>query len=261
MLGKIITVDTNTELFRALRPQKCENLTRVGGFKDGGYLVPLQYLTNLTAFVNFGVGEDFDFEIELQKKFGVPKILSYDSLVSLKYFIVLVLKSFIKFFLFKATIFLVLHRLILLLKFFKFYTLGSNTKFFKVKINKFNVDQILSNLPQNSALKVDIEGGEYQILDSISANKSKFNFVIIEFHSIQLNEVIINKFIKALNNEFFCAHLSFNNRLSDMHIFPQTIEVTLCRGEAKFNNFIRKIPNAKLDWHFPDKPIYVLNYD
>ena len=260
MLGKTIAVDASTELFRALRPRKCDNLIRVGGFKDGGYLVPLQYLTNLTAFVNFGVGEDFDFEIELQKKFGVMKIHSYDSTVSLKYFIVHVIKGFIKIFLFKASISLILHRLLLLIKFFTFYTLRSDANFFKIKIDQSNIEKILSDLPQNSAIKVDIEGGEYQILDAISTNKSKFNFIIIEFHTIQSNEEAINKFIKSLNNEFFTAHLSLNNRLSDVYILPQTIEVTLCKGDAKFYDLISQIPNVKLDWHFPDKPIYSLNY-
>ena len=51
-------------------------------------------------------------------------------------------------------------------------------KFFKVKIEKFNSEKILSNLPQNSAMKVDIEGGEYSILNIICANKSKLNFII-----------------------------------------------------------------------------------
>jgi hypothetical protein len=80
VLEKTIKVDTNLEIWRILRPRKYEDLTRVGGFKDGGYLVPLEHLRNITTFVNFGVGEDFDFEIELQKSI---KYLKYYLLIHL----------------------------------------------------------------------------------------------------------------------------------------------------------------------------------
>jgi hypothetical protein len=261
MLEKVITIDTNTDLFRELRPHRCEDLTRVGGFKDGGYLVPLGYLRNLKTFVNFGVGEDFDFEIELRRSYGVLKILSFDSLVSTNYFMIHFLKGLIKVFLFRSKTRVVFQRLILLLKFVYFYSLSSKVKFFKVKIDEFNAEAILSDLPQNSAIKVDIEGGEYAILNTICTHKSKLNFIILEFHSIQLNEITILNFIKNLGSEFFIAHLSINNWNSDINLLPQTIEVTFCRGSAKYNDFVDKLPNDKLDWHFPNKPIYQLNYN
>lgn len=261
MLAKNIPIDTNTDLFRELRPHRCEDLTRVGGYKDGGYLVPLGYLKGLTTFVNFGVGEDFDFEIQLKHKYGVSKILSFDSLVSKRYFVIHFLKGLIKFFKLKAGISVVFQRFFLLLKFIYFYSLLFDIKFIKVKIDKFNADSILSNLPQNSALKVDIEGGEYAILDTICTHKSKLNFIILEFHSIQLNEITILNFIKNLGSEFFIAHLSINNWSSDVNLLPQTIEVTFCRGSAKYNDFVDELPNDKLDWHFSNKPIYSLNYN
>ena len=260
MLERTIKVDVTLEIWKVLRPHKCDNLTRVGGFKDGGYLVPLEYLEKLTTFVNFGVGEDFDFEIELRRKYSALKILSFDSLVSIKYFTIHFFKGLIKFFLFRSKIYVVFRRLILLLKFMYFYSLSPNVKFFKIKIDEFNAETILLDLPQNSAMKVDIEGGEYPILNTICANKSKLNFIIIEFHSIQLNENIIIDFIKNLSSEFFIAHLSINNRNSDVNILPQTIEVTFCRDSTKYNDFVDKIPYDKLDYNFPNKPIYQLNY-
>ena len=120
-------------------------------------------------------------------------------------------------------------------------------KFFKVKIEKFNSEKILSNLPQNSAMKVDIEGGEYSILNIICANKSKLNFIIIEFHSINYNINNIINFTKNLDSEFFIAHLSINNLTSNINLLPQTIEVTFCRASAKHDDFVDKIPNDKLD--------------
>jgi hypothetical protein len=256
-----IKVDTTLEIWKLLRPSKCESLTRVGGFKDGGYIVPLENLGNLKTFVNFGVGEDFDFEIELQRKYGALKIISFDSLVSINYFIIHFLKSVIKFSIFRCRIGLVFQRLIILSKFIYFYSLSSNNKFYKVKIDNFNAETILLTLPQNSAIKVDIEGGEYTILNTILRNKSKFNFIIIEFHSIQLYAPIIIDFIKTLDSNFFIAHLSFNNSNSAVNFLPQTIEVTFCRTSGKSIEFVSKLPNDKLDYHFPNQPIYDLYYN
>jgi hypothetical protein len=260
MLKKTIKVDTNLEIWQVLRPRKCEDLTRVGGCKDGGYLVPLKYLKNLTTFVNFGVGEDFDFEIELRKKYGVSNIYSFDSLVSKKYFTVHFVRGVAKFFMFRCRIRVVFQRLVLLSKFISFYTFSSKVKFFKVKLDELNTETILSDLPQKSAIKVDIEGDEYAILNTICANKSKFNFIIMEFHSIQLNQKIISDFIKNLDSHFFVAHLSINNRTSDIDFLPNTIEVTLCSGTPKYSEFIDELPNDKLDWNFSNKPTYQLNY-
>jgi hypothetical protein len=104
MQPRTIEVDSTLEIWRVLRPHIYEDLTRVGGYKDGGYLVPLEYLKRLTTFVNFGVGEDFDFEIELRRSYGVLKILSFDSLVSTNYFMIHFLKGLIKVFLFHEKI-------------------------------------------------------------------------------------------------------------------------------------------------------------
>ena len=260
MKKNVIQVNSNLAIWQVLRPKKFANLTRVGKFKDGGYLVPLEHLGEITTFVNFGVGEDFDFEIELQRKHGALEILSYDSLVSIKYFVIHFLKGLIKFFIFRSNINFVFKRFILLLKFISFYSFLRNVNFYNVKIDELNAKKILSDLPLNSAMKVDIEGGEYSILDSIIRNKLKLVFIIIEFHSMQLNQNIIIDFVKKLGSDFVVAHLSINNRNSEIDFLPQTIEVTFCRNNVKHENFVSKIPHDKLDWHFPNRPFYEINY-
>jgi hypothetical protein len=260
MQKSIFQVNSNLAIWQALRPLNVPNLTRVGKFKDGGYVVPLEYLEKLTTFVNFGVGEDFDFEIELRRKYGVINIQSYDSLVSIKYFLIHFLKGLIKFFIFRSNVHVVFQRFILLSKFFYFYSLLRNINFHKVKIVKSNAETILSDLPQDSALKVDIEGSEYLILDTICENKSNLTFLIIEFHSIQLNQSVILDFVKKLGSEFFIAHLSINNRNSEIDLLPQTIEVTFCRDDGKSKDFVSRVPNDEFDWNFPNRPIYQINY-
>jgi hypothetical protein len=260
MITKNIKVNPSEEIYKALRPYKFEGLIRVGGFKDGGYVVPEAYLKNLTTFVNFGVGEDFDFELELLNRYHVLHILSFDNLVSLRYFIIHALKGLAKFALRKANFYLAYFRLTLLVKYVKFYLLEPQVKFFKINIDKDRTEKVFSTLPINSGLKVDIEGSEYKILDVIALYKSNFNFIIIEFHSVQLHKVKIIKFLNNMSNEFQVAHTSFNNIISDVQLNPQTIEVTLCKTGKLLNSCIERLPNPKLDWHFPNRPIYELDF-
>jgi hypothetical protein len=261
MITKNIKINSSDEIYKVLRPYKFERLVRVGGFKDGGYVVPEAYLKNLTTFVNFGVGEDFDFEIELLNRYDVSHILSFDNLVSLRYFIIHALKGLAKFTLREANFYLAYFRLTLFFKYVKFYLLKPQVEFFKIEIDKDRTKKIFSTLPMNSGLKVDIEGSEYKILDVIALYKSKFNFIIIELHSVQLHKDKIIEFLNEMNNEFQVAHTSFNNRISDIQLTPQTVEITLCKTGNRLNSYIDRLPNTELDWHFPNRPIYELDFN
>jgi hypothetical protein len=260
MTAENIKINLGDEIYSVLRPYEFEGLVRVGGFKDGGYVVPEAYLKNITTFVNFGVGEDFDFEIELLNRYHCAHILSFDNLVSLRYFIIHALKGLAKFALRKADVYLAYFRITLLVKYVKFYLLKPEVKFFKIEIDKDRTEKVFSALPYNCGLKVDIEGSEYKILDVINLYKSNFNFIIIELHSIQLHKVKIIEFLNHMSDEFQVAHTSFNNMISNVQLNPQTIEVTLCKTGKFLNSYIERLPNPKLDWHFPNRPIYELDF-
>ena len=161
----------------------------------------------------------------------------------------------------KANFYLAYFRLTLLVKYVKFYLLKPQVKFFKINIDKNHTEKVFSTLPINSGLKVDIEGNEYKILECISQNKSKFNFVIIEFHSVELHNYEIIEFINDMNSDFQVAHTSFNNRISDTSRTPQTIEVTFCKKNDGNFGYIDRLPNAELDWHFPNRPIYEIEFN
>jgi hypothetical protein len=149
----------------------------------------------------------------------------------------------------------------LLIKYIKFYLLKPQVELFKIEIVEDRAEKIFAALSPNSGLKVDIEGGEYKILEMIALYKSKFNFVIIELHSVQLYKDRIIAFLNNMNDEFKVAHTSFNNRVSNIQVTPQTIEITLCKSGNLLNGYIDRLPNIELDWHFPNRPIYELDYN
>lgn len=260
MVNKDLPCDTSKAILQSLRPYLFKDIVRLGGYQDGGYVVPEGYLHGLSVFVNFGVGENFDFEYFLLKKYYPAKIDSYDDLISFKYFCFFAIRGLVKFFLLKISLSSCFNRFFTLVRYCYFYPLRTNVKLFKVKIDQFNVDSVLQSLPWNSALKVDIEGDEYKILKAIIDHRSKYNFLIIEFHAVELNETSIIEFNKKISDSFVVAHLSLNNRMSDIDNFPQTMEVTYVRAESKPLDYVRELPNSKVDWHFPNRPVYVLKY-
>jgi hypothetical protein len=255
-----LIVDTSEDIFRSLRPYLFKDLVRLGGFQDGGYVVPEAYLHGISVFINFGVGENFDFEFHLNSKYQPKRIYSFDHLISLRYFLFFALKGLVKLFLMKMQFSQCFDRFSILVKYFYFYLLKSRVKLFKIKINQFNVEDILQGCPLNSGLKVDIEGDEYQLLNTIIDFRSKFNFIIIEFHSVELNKTSIIEFNKKIGDRFVVAHLSLNNRISDIDVVPQTMEVTYVRADSQTLDHVGELPNFKVDWHFPNRPIYILKY-
>jgi hypothetical protein len=84
-------------LLQNLQPDLYNDLIRVGNNCDGGYILTKSSLINLEYFINFGVGEDFSFEVELFEICNLKYIHSYDHLVSLYYFIKLFLRGVFKF--------------------------------------------------------------------------------------------------------------------------------------------------------------------
>lgn len=261
MNGRNILLDSSKEIYKVLRPFQFASLIRVGGFKDGGYILPEAYLNNLITYINFGVGEDFDFEVEIKNRCPGLRVKSFDSLVSLRYFLLHALKGTIKLVLQRANFSVAQHRWILLIKYINFYLLKPYIKFYKIEIDKARARDIFLPLSFNCGLKVDIEGNEYKILECISQNKSKFNFIIIEFHSVELHNYEIIEFVNDMSSDFQVAHTSFNNRISDTSCTPQTIEVTFCKKNDGNFGYIDRLPNAELDWHFPNRPIYEIEFN
>ena len=119
---------------------------------------------------------------------------------------------------------------------------------------EISLTAILHN-SKNLILKIDIEGDEYKILNSIIENSSKINCLLIEFHSIQKNIALIEKFIRD-NNNLKLIHIHGNN-VSGVckNKLPKTLEVTFLNRsdffkdnqQTKFN-----FPIDKID--FPNHP-------
>jgi hypothetical protein len=192
-----------------LKPSRDFPLKRLGSARDGGYLVDERLLgCNL---LSLGISGDWNFEkdwTELARPDCI--IATYDGSIGLGYFVRVFLASLLR-----------PHRPELLLRNFKnvveYVTyLRLKTKFQKkyVGAKSGNGDIAFAEIIEEHRidsswfLKMDIEGAEYEILDTISELGSHFSGMAIEFHDPLRHMQLIEQFIAATGLSICNVHVN-----------------------------------------------------
>ena len=188
------------EIYNFLRPKQTKKLARFGINKDGGYVVELTALDRINHLISFGMADEFSFEIDFlnHSKFNTVQI--YDYTVNHKKYIYEIFKVFRRIITFRKKIIDLKNALIKYYNFLKFIR-NKRVKFYPLKISKeiksdvdINLNGVFTLINKkinNIGLKIDIEGDEYNLLDSVLDNSNRINFLIIEFHNIGNNKEIL----------------------------------------------------------------------
>ena len=122
-----------------------------------------------------------------------------------------------------------------------------------------NFKQIFSKIEnKNNLLKIDIEGGEYEVMDDILDNSSNIKMLIIEFHLINKKKEIFIESINRLKNKFDIIHIHPNNYIEKKNDedFFDVLEMTFLNKDInKYNKEFRyDFPITNLDFEcFPDR--------
>lgn len=194
-------------LVRLFQPQWGPNkLTRIGGDGDGGYLVPLD-ISTYDTLISPGVGYSTQFDdyfLDQNKNVVSIDPGSYEFINPN-------------------------------VQFHKKWLRG-----YSAKINQaISLTEILNSIDDacSLCLQIDIEGGEYEVIGSLSPMQlERFGVIVIELHL--LGELltkdgfqILSQPLAKLLSTHFVAHLHVNNA-GHIHSFkgidvPETMEVTL----------------------------------
>jgi hypothetical protein len=209
-------------------------LLRMGPNGDGGYLVP-DVLDTITTCLSPGVGRLHGFEKDLSKR-GI-KIYMADKTVD------------------------------------RPNLPNENYRFIKKNIGTYEDQETITldawinscEIKNNTLLQMDIEGSEYEAINSISENNlNKINVMIIEFHHFEqvftkLGYLVINNSLKKILKYFDVAHVHPNNccgsyKIKEL-IIPSTLELTFLNKKLTLKKEnINSIPN-KLDYkNIENKP-------
>jgi FkbM family methyltransferase len=199
-----------------LRPYKIDRpLVRIGPRSDGGYILP-DDLNGITDCFSAGVGDSSEFE-EALLKYGIQTHLLDGSVSGPANN-------------HKATSFIS-----------KFLGRQTNREFISV----YDWINLTSGENSELLLKIDIEGSEYDVLESVRSKfLERFRIIIIEFHK---TEVILNnnfrpkitEILRTLNKTHSCIHIHPNNNSRVLTIkngdrsitIPRVFEVTFYRND------------------------------
>ena len=248
-----------------LKPFIVEKLIRLGRKFDGGYLVCSSAIKEIDNLITLGVGDDISFEIDLDKKIPLKKIQMYDYTVNHFLFFKIILKYIRRLITFRTKLNNLTYSIKNYFNFIKFNK-KSNVNLFKKRVTEkiekdfdITLDEILDNVKsEKNLLKLDIEGGEYSIIDSINKNHLKIKLLIVEFHLINKKKDLFIKSVKNLINNFDIIHIHANNyfELKENDDFFEVCEITFVN--KKINKFRERqrhdFPIQDLDFEcFPDR--------
>lgn len=262
---------------KELTPQMSD-LVRVGRNADGGYLLPRQVLVEINGCLSFGLGAEWSFEqalLELKKEEISPiNIVFFDASIS----VFGIIKSLI--YMARRTVYEVRSRrpklerkfrfedlkrsLIALVAYLPTFRIRKNSmvhirKFVVKSPSKKNeisfIDALSYRLdPKRSIVKIDIEGGEWDLLCGIEDVDllADVPVLIMEMHDTRRDQFI--KVVELLKSHFWIAHLHGNtsDRCTDTGM-PLYLEMTFVNKRYTPEPGYRKhLPLDGLD--FPVRP-------
>jgi len=249
--------------YNFLRPIKIGSLIRLGGKKDGGYIVDSRTVDKCQTLITFGLGPHWDFELDYIKRNENLLIFVYDHTVSKLPYIKEVWKYLRRYITFRVP-FRALKDRINYYRAYKNFLNLTNVKYYKEKITypikeKIDTDikKVFSRIYSNSEviMKCDIEGSEYDIIDQILEYSERIQMLIFEFHWIDKNEEKFIEAVKKLQSKFDIIHIHGNNHYKRLSSgLPVILEITLLNKKniINKNEWVEDFPIKDLD--FPNNP-------
>ncbi len=216
------------------------SLKRLGRDNDGGYVVPEKALTEADVLFGYGIADDISFEENFSDIYNKP---SYGFDCGTKHMSTSNKKC--KFisqcigtdgFLYKGQ------------------ESSEAIKSFSEQIKELNVEK------NNIFVKIDIEGAEYEAIDSVLKHSDNVTGIAIEVHFTQSPQILkLLELLEKLNKNFKLVHIHANNSGGKDFTAPN-LEGTLPRVlELSYinNNLINRYEVA-IDQNFP-KEIDMIN--
>lgn len=199
-----------------LKPLSVGNKVRIGNRSDGGYVVTEKTIAETDALAGLGVATDWSFEEDFfARKQGNIPIHCYDNRVTPLRFLEVSAGGLLGYVLpsRKAK----RKRKSVFPKFVRFFILNPGVSLYHATIGigagTLGVIDVLKKFENKSAilLKMDIEGGEYDVLPEIRQSQEELIGAVIEFHDCTANMKRILEFVDDMSDSFCISHIEANN--------------------------------------------------
>ena len=241
--------------FKHKRPS---DLVRIGRAYDGGYTISEKDIIETSHLISLGMDDDWSFESGFKLINEVP-IFIYDRSISKRFFLKRMIRSILR-----------VEKQFILLKSIKTYL--SYISFFQdeVKhIEKFvgidrdgfiTMDNVFKETDSNKIfLKIDIEGGEYRLLDSIIENQNRLTGMVMEFHDCDLHIALIENFLSKFSLSLVNIHANNCGPIDDRTGLPVALELSFSSQAVASNEFC-SYPNSIDQTNNPFEDEIILNF-
>ena len=215
--------------------KSANDLIRIGKENDGGYLVSRSDISMSDVLISLGIGEDWSFEEDFADIKNV-EVIAYDASINQKVFFQRFIKSLLLSVLLLRNPKIIIYYIRVFLNYKKFWGQPQNhhiSKFVGINTNDSNYCTLLSILDctkhKNIFFKIDIEGSEYRLLNTLILNQDRISGLVLEFHNCDLHINTIKAFIQNFSLQL--VHIHANNyapiRLDDG--LPLVLELTFSK--------------------------------
>jgi len=222
-----------------LAPLIVGELIRIGNLNDGGYVIPKRSILEVDTLVSLGVSTDWSFDEHFKRLNPRLQIHAYDHTISEKFFRRRVRRKILPFLLRKIPRNDFTERLRALRSYRTFFS--GDVKHFAERIHNradtprdATLDRVFARTSSSKIfLKIDIEGSEYRIVDSILKYVDRIEGIVIEFHNTDPLREVFCKAVKKLQTKFDVVHVHGNNYepVAEDNL-PEVLEVTFAKTEA-----------------------------
>lgn len=170
-------------------PQTIPDPGRIGCLSDGGYIIPRLLLEHCDHLLSGGLGENWSFDRHWKELKPFSRIHVYDGTVTVNSLKDYLREPYQRFFGNHARHFV--------------ENLGPNNTTLKTAIERLGSQRLL--------LKMDIEGGEFALIDEIVELKHTFPGIVIEIHFANHNRPQFIAAVNRLRQHYALVHLHGNN--------------------------------------------------
>jgi len=252
--------------FEYLKPYKSD-LIRVGPQGDCGYVIPRSVAENTNGMYSIGISTDWEFEAEMAAKNPKLKIQAFDRTSGWTVFAYVALRDLLRGDPSESKKMTIGARLKSAKRYFylslRFRLFFSGRKKFERKwvressSSKSEIsfaDSIQGLFDEDEVmLKIDIEGGEYELskslIECLKQNSKKINCVVMEFHDTRARRTEFEHLVQGVSSVVPIVHIHGNNCvLVAPDGLPEVVEITFAKDCE--NNYSEKLifPLAGLDF-------------
>lgn len=200
-----------------LAPRVVEPLVRIGSAGDGGYVLPQRMLERSEFLVSLGINDDWSFDLDFAARSRLKGIHAYDHTISEKTFVQRARKSLRRLLHGKATLERVRQDYALLRSFRSFF--GGPARHYAERVNHWpqhshdvSLQTILERVPCDRIfLKIDIEGAEYGLVDTLVSQRQRITGLAMEWHFCDVMRLSFLDAVRRLQVGYDLVHIHGNN--------------------------------------------------